>query len=93
MANVPYASAIGSLIYVTVCTILDIAHAVGVVRRYMSNSDMGLQAYVDANMAGDIDCRKSTTGYVYTLGSTTVSWVSKLQKIVALSRLRQNMSP
>ncbi|KAE8711156.1 Villin-2 [Hibiscus syriacus] len=29
--------------------------------------------------------RKSTTGYVYTLGGTAVSWVSQLQKIVALS--------
>ena len=29
-------------------------------------------------MAGDIDSRKSTIGYDYTLGGTTVSWVSKL---------------
>ncbi|KAE8661431.1 putative WRKY transcription factor 4 [Hibiscus syriacus] len=29
--------------------------------------------------------RRSTTGYVYTLGGTTVSWVSQLQKIAALS--------
>ena len=36
MSKVPYASAIGSLIYVMVCTRPDIAHAVGVVRRYMS---------------------------------------------------------
>ncbi|KAE8697500.1 Retrovirus-related Pol polyprotein from transposon TNT 1-94 [Hibiscus syriacus] len=28
---------------------------------------------------------RSTTGYVYTLGGTAVSWVSQLQKIVALS--------
>ena len=36
-------------------------------------------------MAGDVDVRKSTTGYVYTLGSTTISWVSKLYNIVVLS--------
>ncbi|PON61539.1 hypothetical protein PanWU01x14_144550 [Parasponia andersonii] len=46
---------------------------------------MGLQGYVDADMAGDIDGRKSTTRYVFTFGSTAISWVSKLQKIVALS--------
>ena len=46
---------------------------------------MGLQGYVDANIAGDVDGRKSTTGYVYILGGTTISWVSNLQKIVALS--------
>ena len=47
--------------------------------------DLGLQGYVDANMAGDVDGRKSTTRYIHTLEGTTISWVSKLQKIVALS--------
>ena len=37
MSKVPYASAIGSLMYAMVCTRLDIAHAVGVVSRYMSH--------------------------------------------------------
>ena len=37
MDRVPYASAIGSLMYAMVCTRPDIAHAVGVVSRYMSN--------------------------------------------------------
>jgi hypothetical protein len=113
MSKVPYASAIGSLMYAMVCTRPDIAHAVGVVSRYMSNpgkqhweavkwilrylkgtlgtslcftgADMKLTGYVDSDLAGDVDTRKSTTGYVYTLGGTAVSWVSRLQKIVALS--------
>ena len=34
--HVPYASAVGSLMYAMVCTRLDIAHVVGVLRRYMS---------------------------------------------------------
>ena len=37
MTKVPYASAIGSLMYAMVCTRLYISHAVGVVSRYMSN--------------------------------------------------------
>ena len=37
MSKVPYALAIGSLMYAMVCTRTDIAHAVGVVSRYMSN--------------------------------------------------------
>ena len=113
MSKVPYASAIGSLMYAMVCTRPDIAHAMGVVSRYMSNpgkqhweaikwilrylkgtlgsslcftgADMKLTGYVDSDLVGDVDTRKSTTGYVYTLGATTVSWVSRLQKIVALS--------
>ena len=36
MSKVPYASAIGSLIYAMVCTRPNIAHAVGVVSRFMS---------------------------------------------------------
>ena len=40
---------------------------------------------VDADSAGNVDIRRSTIGYVYTLGGTAVSWVSQLQKIVAIS--------
>ena len=46
-----------------------------------------LQVYVNTNLASDVDSRKSTMGYVYTLGDTAVSWVSQLQKIVALSTI------
>jgi hypothetical protein len=36
MSHVPYASAVGSLMYAMVCTRPDIAHAVGFLGRYMS---------------------------------------------------------
>ena len=36
MRKVPYASAIGNLMYVVVCPRPDIAHAVGVISRFMS---------------------------------------------------------
>jgi hypothetical protein len=36
-------------------------------------------------MAGDKDRRRSTIGYVFTIGGTTVSWIFKLQKFFALS--------
>ena len=48
-------------------------------------SNLGLQGYMDVDMAGHVDGRKSTTRYVYTLGGMAISWVSELQKIVALS--------
>jgi hypothetical protein len=113
MCRVPYSSAVGNLMYVMVCTRPDIAHAVGVVRRYMNNPgkehweaikwilrylrgtanhalcfgglETVLQGYVDSNMASDKDSRRSTTWYVFTIGGTIVSWISKLQKVVALS--------
>ena len=43
-----------------------------------------LEGFTDANMVGDMDIRKSTIGYFYTFAGATVSWVSRLQRIVAL---------
>ncbi|XP_071924482.1 tabersonine 16-hydroxylase 2-like [Coffea arabica] len=51
MKKVSYASAVGSLMYVMVCTMPDIVHAVGVVSRYLSNPD----GYIDADITGDLD--------------------------------------
>eukprot|EP00253_Pinus_taeda_P013719 PITA_13719 len=98
MSCVPYASAVGSLMDAMVCTRPDIAHAVGVLSRFMSKpgkehwtavkwvfkylcgtSDYGLcyqrrtgldrvldiHGFVDANWAGDLDQRRSTSGYVF----------------------------
>ncbi|MCI64206.1 GDSL esterase/lipase 1-like, partial [Trifolium medium] len=39
MKKVPYASAVGSLMYDMVCTRPDIAHEVGVVSRFLFNPD------------------------------------------------------
>ena len=39
MSKIPYASAIGSLIYVMLCTRPNIAHVVSVISRYQSNLD------------------------------------------------------
>ena len=39
----------------------------------------------DADLGGDLDTRRSTSGYIYILAGTAVSWVSQLQKVVALS--------
>ena len=36
-------------------------------------------------MEGDKGSRRSTTLYVFTLGGTTISCISNLQKVVALS--------
>ncbi|XP_010256498.1 PREDICTED: uncharacterized protein LOC104596873 [Nelumbo nucifera] len=41
--------------------------------------------YVDSDFAGDLDKRKSTTIYIFTLGQGPISWRSTLQDTVALS--------
>ena len=48
-----------------------------------------LQGYLDSDMEGDKDSRRSTTGYVFTVGGTTISWILKLQKVVALSTTKE----
>ncbi|KAK4590671.1 hypothetical protein RGQ29_021012 [Quercus rubra] len=50
-------------------------------------ASLKLQGYVDVDLASDIDSRKSTTRFVFTLGGTTISWALNLQKIVALSTI------
>ena len=47
-------------------------------------SKISLQGYVDADMASGRDNRRSTIGYVFTIGGTAVSWVSKIHSVVAL---------
>ena len=47
--------------------------------------DIFLHGYVDSDMAGDKNSRRSTTRYVFIIGGTTISWISKLKKVVALS--------
>ena len=44
-----------------------------------------LRGFADADWAGDVMTRKSTSGYVFQIGTSTISWKSKLQSIVALS--------
>jgi hypothetical protein len=113
MERITYASAVGSLMYAMVCTRPDIAHAVGVVSRFLSDPGREhwnavkwimrylrgtsklclsfgsgkpmLVGYTDSDMAGDVDTRKSTSGYLITFSGGAVSWQSRLQKCIALS--------
>jgi hypothetical protein len=71
------------------------AAAKGVLRYLVGTKEMGLyfggesapkfEAYSDADWAGDLGSRRSTTGYVFKLNGAAVSWSSKLQATVAAS--------
>ena len=111
MSRIPYASAVGSLMYAMLCTRPDICYAVGVVSRYQSDpgeehwiavkhilkylrrtrdymlvySSGSLETigFTDSDFQGDIDSRKSTSGYVFTLYGGAVCWRSIKQTCVA----------
>jgi hypothetical protein len=44
-----------------------------------------LAGYTDADWAGDLSTRRSTSGFIFSVGSAVISWSSKLQPSVALS--------
>ena len=114
MKNMPYRSAVGSIMYLMVATRPDLAAAVGVlsqfaadpcpthwqalkrVMRYLqATSTQGLEysrqdnccvcGYSDADWAGDIESRRSTSGYAFMMSGGCISWRSKKQRTVALS--------
>ena len=50
-----------------------------------TGGNLNLTGYCDADYAGDIDTRRSTTGYVFVLGGGAISWQSKRQSTIAAS--------
>ena len=44
----------------------------------------GVVRYVDFDFAGDLDKRRSLTGYVFTVGGCAISWKDNLQTTIAL---------
>eukprot|EP00253_Pinus_taeda_P022847 PITA_22847 len=52
---------------------------------YPRDTDLTLHAYTDADWAGSVDDRKSTSGGAFFMGSRLVSWFSKKQSSIALS--------
>lgn len=52
---------------------------------YKKQSSEEFIAYTDSDYAGDLEDRKSTSGYLFLLGGSAVSWASKKQPIVTLS--------
>ncbi|KAH9725216.1 hypothetical protein KPL70_007788 [Citrus sinensis] len=51
---------------------------------YSFSNDNKLVGYSDKDWGGDVDDRKSTTGFVLFMGDTTFTWMSKKQPIVTL---------
>ncbi|KAH9658261.1 hypothetical protein KPL70_023419 [Citrus sinensis] len=108
--RVPYADAVGSLVYTMLCTRPDICFAVGMVSRYQFNpgpqywtavkhiikylkrtknymlvysgDELILVGYTNSDFLSDKDFRKSNSGYMFTLGSGAISWMSVKQSCI-----------
>ena len=52
---------------------------------YKKEEDNRLKGYTNNDWAGSLDDRKSTSGYIFCLGTKVTSWSSKKQNVVALS--------
>ncbi|PKA48313.1 Retrovirus-related Pol polyprotein from transposon TNT 1-94 [Apostasia shenzhenica] len=52
---------------------------------YSQTTNIKLFGFCDSDWAGSLDDRKSTSGFLFTLGSGAISWTSKKQASVALS--------
>ncbi|PRQ17740.1 putative RNA-directed DNA polymerase [Rosa chinensis] len=52
---------------------------------YRRNGEEKLEAFTDSDYAGDVDDRKSTSGYIFMFSDGAVSWSSKKQPVVTLS--------
>jgi hypothetical protein len=46
---------------------------------------LDIHGFVDVDWAGDLDRRRSTSGYVFNLFGGAISWMRKRQSVVALS--------
>ncbi|GKA51327.1 hypothetical protein Tco_0744523 [Tanacetum coccineum] len=91
MQNIPYASAIGLIMYAVRCTRLDVTFAQNITSRFQQNPSevhwtaLRVSCYTDAGYLTDADDMKSQTGYVFVLNGGVVDWKSTKQSIFATS--------
>jgi hypothetical protein len=54
----------------------------------LSGSSMDMHIYTDADWAGDVLTRRSTTGFVVLAAGVPIAWQSKLQTTVSTSSMQ-----
>ncbi|GKA51780.1 tRNA-splicing endonuclease subunit Sen2-1-like protein isoform X1 [Tanacetum coccineum] len=79
MKNIPYASVVGSIMYVVRCTRPDVAFVQNITSRFQQNpgelsgcSELRVDCYCNAGFEIDIDDTKSLTGYVFILNGSAM---------------------
>jgi hypothetical protein len=54
---------------------------------YRRSDSLHIEGYSDSDFARDVDNRKSTSGYVFTLVGRAISWKSFKQTVIASSTM------
>ncbi|KAK8708436.1 hypothetical protein V6N13_059478 [Hibiscus sabdariffa] len=87
MSQIPYASAIGSIMYAMICTRPNISYALSMTSRYQANPGEGHWIAVKniLNFQTDKDDSRPQPGFVFCLNGGAVSWKSSKQDTVANS--------
>ncbi|GKA54577.1 retrotransposon protein, putative, ty1-copia subclass [Tanacetum coccineum] len=87
MKNIPYTSAVGSIMYAVRCTRPHVANTKDMFLVYGGNPEAELQVdwYCDAGFETDRDDTKSQTGYVFILNGGAVDWKSSKQSTTTIS--------
>ena len=60
--------------------------------KYDVNQRINLEGYVDSDWEGSAIDRKNTSGCFFSMGSGVISWFSRKQSCMALSKLKKSMS-
>ncbi|GJX43239.1 retrotransposon protein, putative, ty1-copia subclass [Tanacetum coccineum] len=85
MQNVPYALAVGSIMYAVRCTRPNVAFAntkdMFLVYGGNPEADLRVDCYCDAGFETDRDDTKSQTGYVFILNGGAVDWKSSKERL------------
>ncbi|XP_039117868.1 secreted RxLR effector protein 161-like [Dioscorea cayenensis subsp. rotundata] len=79
MQNIPYASAVGSLMYAQKTKDYTLT--------YKKLDRLEIIGYSDSDFAGCLDSRKLTSSYVFTMAGGAISWRSPKQSLVASSTM------
>nr|GEX92123.1 hypothetical protein [Tanacetum cinerariifolium] len=87
MQNVPYASAVGSIMYDERCTRPDVANTKDMFLVYGGNpkAELRVECYCDAGFETDRDDTKSQTVYIFFLNGGAVDWKSSKKSTTAMS--------
>ena len=59
----------------------------GLMLTYKKSKSLEVEGYSDSDFAGDVDNRKSTSGYIFTLAKGAISWKSSKQSVTAASTM------